>query len=46
MLGFDKPLEWIIGNDGVSVIFPTILQDMKNRPCEYAWILKIRLTNI
>jgi alpha-L-fucosidase len=46
MLGFNKPLEWIIGNDGVSVKFPAELQDMKNRPCEDAWILKIRLTNI
>jgi alpha-L-fucosidase len=46
MLGINKPLEWLIGNDGVSVKFPAELQDMKNRPCEDAWILKIRLTNI
>jgi alpha-L-fucosidase len=46
MLGFDKPLEWIKGNDGVSVKFPAKLQDMKNRPCEDAWVLKIRLTDI
>jgi alpha-L-fucosidase len=46
MLGFDKPLEWIKGKDGVSVDFPAKLQDVKKRPCDYAWILKIRLTNI
>jgi alpha-L-fucosidase len=46
MLGFDKPLKWIKGNDGVSVKFPAKLQDMKNRPCEDAWVLKIRLTDI
>jgi alpha-L-fucosidase len=46
MLGFDKPLEWIKENEGVSVLFPAKLQDMKNRPCEDAWVLKIRLTDI
>jgi alpha-L-fucosidase len=46
MLGFDKPLEWIKGNDGVSVKFPAKLQDMQNRPCEHAWVLKIKLTDI
>jgi hypothetical protein len=39
-------LKWIKGNDGVSVKFPAKLQDMKNRPCEDAWVLKIRLTDI
>ena len=46
MLGFDRPLEWTTGNDGVTVKFPAKLQDMKNRPCEYAWIVKIRLADI
>jgi alpha-L-fucosidase len=46
MLGFEKPLEWIIGNNGVSVNFPAELQDMKNRPCEEAWVLKIILSAI
>jgi alpha-L-fucosidase len=46
MLGFDKPFEWITGIDGVSVKFPAKLQDMKKRPCDYAWILKIKLRNI
>jgi alpha-L-fucosidase len=46
MLGSDNPLEWILGNDEVTVRFPAKLQTMTNRPCEYAWVLKIRLTSI
>ena len=46
MLGFDKTLQWANVNDGVCVKFPAILQDKRNRPCDYSWILKIRLSDI
>ena len=46
MLGFNKPLQWIKGHDGVSINFPPKLQDVNNRPCQDAWILKIKLTDI
>ena len=42
MLGYTKPLEWINGQDGVLVKLPDKLQDKGNRPCEHAWILKIK----
>ncbi|HJZ40941.1 MAG TPA: alpha-L-fucosidase [Bacteroidales bacterium] len=43
MLGYGNPLVWINGQDGVSVKLPDKLQDENNRPCDYAWILKIKL---
>ncbi len=46
MLGYNKSIECINGNEGLSVKLPTELQDKKNRPCEHAWILKIRLADI
>jgi alpha-L-fucosidase len=46
MLGVDMPFIWINTKDGISVKIPAKLQDLKNRPCEYAWVLKIRLTDI
>ncbi len=46
ILGYNKPLDWINSGDGINVKLPTKLQNEKNRPCEYAWILKIRLTDI
>jgi hypothetical protein len=46
MLGDDLPLKWINTKDGISIKVPAKLQDKWNRPCEYAWILKIRLTDI
>jgi alpha-L-fucosidase len=45
MLGVDQPFEWINTVDGISVKVPAKLQDIRNRPCEYVWILKIRLTD-
>lgn len=41
MLGYDKPIEWINTNKGLSIKFPEKLQNEKDRPCEYAWILRI-----
>ena len=46
MLGFNKPLEWFNSGDGIAVKFPIQLQNEKNRPCEHAWILKVRLSDI
>jgi len=43
MLGYDKPLEWINSDLGTSVKLPNQLQDESNRPCEHAWVLKIKL---
>jgi alpha-L-fucosidase len=43
MLGYNHSLEWINSNDGITVKFPAELQNEKIRPCEHAWILKIRL---
>jgi len=43
MLGYGNTLEWVNTEDGVSVKFPENLQKDNNRPCEYAWILKIKL---
>jgi alpha-L-fucosidase len=42
MLGFDKTLEWEYSGEGIKVKFPEWLQDEKNRPCQYAWTLKIK----
>jgi alpha-L-fucosidase len=46
MLGVDMPLKWINTKDGISIKVPAKLQDIRNRPCDYAWLLKIRLTNV
>ncbi len=43
MLGYDKPLEWVSSSKGTFVKLPAELQDAKNRPCEHAWVLKIKL---
>ncbi|MCX6332918.1 MAG: alpha-L-fucosidase [Bacteroidia bacterium] len=45
MLGNDLSFEWTNISGGISIKIPDKLQDIRNRPCEYAWILKIKLTN-
>jgi alpha-L-fucosidase len=42
MLGLGKPLEWENIEGGVTVKIPDKLQKDGNRPCENAWILKIK----
>jgi alpha-L-fucosidase len=42
LLGDGKSLAWNKTEGGINVKFPAKLQDSKNRPCENAWILKIR----
>jgi alpha-L-fucosidase len=46
MLGNDQNLKWIDTTDGISIDLPSKIQDPENRPCNYAWIVKIRLKNI
>jgi alpha-L-fucosidase len=46
MLGNNNSLEWISSTEGITVKLPVQLQNVKNRPCEHAWILKIRLADI
>ncbi len=44
MLGYKNSLEWIDSENGIMVRFPDNLKDEKNRPCEHAWILKMKQT--
>ena len=46
MLGYPNPLEWTNSNEGITLKFPAKLQNERNRPCEHAWILKIRLSDL
>ena len=46
LLGYDKPLKWVNIDGKVTVKFPDKLQDESNRPCEHAWVLKIKLDAI
>ena len=41
LLGYNKPLEWINSNEGITVKLPVQLQNEKSRPCEYAWVFKV-----
>ncbi|MDR0520534.1 MAG: alpha-L-fucosidase, partial [Planctomycetaceae bacterium] len=41
LLGSDKPLEWSATDNGVKIVIPEYLQKAENRPCEYAWGVKI-----
>lgn len=44
MLGYDHPLEWTTSGEGTSVKIPASLQNELNKPCEHAWIFKIKPT--
>lgn len=41
MLGCDQPLEWENTTKGLVIKLPNSLQNEKNRPCQYAWLIKI-----
>lgn len=41
LLGYTNSLEWVNSTEGVTVKLPVQLQTEKNRPCQYAWVLKI-----
>jgi alpha-L-fucosidase len=43
MLGYNNSLEWISSTEGITVKFPVQLQNEKSRPCEHAWIMKIKI---
>ena len=45
LLGYDKPLKWKNSDQDVIIKLPAILQDISNRPCSHAWILKIKLSS-
>ena len=45
MLGHNESFEWTNTDEGVSVKFPNQLQNENNRPCAYAWILRIECSN-
>jgi len=41
LLGYDQPLEWEYGGNGLSVMLPDHLQNEDNRPCKTAYSFKI-----
>jgi len=42
MLGKDQSFDWTKTHEGIRIRIPDILQDESNRPCEHAWVLKIK----
>jgi len=43
MLGYADPVQWSDSGKGIEIRFPDIMQEEKNRPCKYAWVLKIKV---
>ena len=41
MLGVPKPLAWTEDDKRLEIAIPGRLQDACNRPCQYAWAIKI-----
>ena len=47
LLGSDVKLQWRFDGDrGTTIMLPENLQQQSNRPCEYAWTLKIEPTSV
>ena len=47
LLGSDVKLQWRFDGDrGTTIMLPENLQQQSNRPCEYAWTLKIEPTRV
>lgn len=43
MLGYEKALEWNdLGEEGTEILIPADLQKEENRPCDYAWVFKMK----
>jgi hypothetical protein len=43
MLGFSEILEWNdLGEEGTEILIPESLQEEDNRPCDYAWVFKMK----
>ncbi|MFY0685822.1 MAG: alpha-L-fucosidase [Cyclobacteriaceae bacterium] len=42
MLGSDQKLNWATTDGKTTVDIPLSLQEPGNRPCKYAWVLKVR----
>ena len=43
MLGVAQPLDWKETAKGLFIDFPSPIQEGQNRPCNYAWVVKIPL---
>lgn len=43
MLGYDREIEWENTTEGIRIKLPEQLKQDKNRPCEHAWVFKIKL---
>jgi alpha-L-fucosidase len=37
LLGYNKPLQWTVNDQGITITIPDELQKPENRPCEHAW---------
>jgi alpha-L-fucosidase len=46
LLGYDKPLRWMVRNGKTVISLPSTLQKPANRPCEHAYCLKIHNVSI
>lgn len=42
LLGAQETLKWENTNKGLRINLPKQLQNDKNRPCKYAWVLKVK----
>ena len=43
LLGISESLEWEnLGADGIKILIPENLQEPANRPCDFAWVFKMR----
>lgn len=42
LLGVDEPLNWYQHDKGLVIEIPPSLQDAQNRPCEHAYVFKIK----
>jgi len=43
MLGYEKAMEWNdLGEEGTEILIPADLQNEENRPCDYAWVFKMK----
>ncbi len=46
MLGYDEPLAWSFEEGGpLTIALPEALHDEASRPCDHAWVFKIRVGN-
>lgn len=41
MLGHEEDLEWSVTGNTLQINLPASLDNEKNRPCEYVWVIKV-----